>query len=333
MNTLTVIITLASLWLSRALGQLTPLNQFFKPPTFPNEQTENVTRYLNEAAAQAVDGSIHQYFQDQCITQQLYPPLFTWPSGYVQPFSPFEGLFFVGHSGVSAWAYNTTEGIVLIDTLDNEDEIKAILLPGLQSFGLNGSEIKHVIITHEHADHYGGAKYLQDTFKPAVYASELAWKSMAAMGKNATPPVPTKDRILADGDNLSVGGVDFHIVLTPGHTPGCLSLIFPVSDQGRQHMAGLSGGTGTPADAASREQKIRSQYKFADICQGRGVDVLLSNHQVADHALFHADILAHRTQRTSNPFIIGVDNFDKYMKINAICSKVIAAREGQDLQI
>ncbi|KAL2808450.1 hypothetical protein BJX63DRAFT_436125 [Aspergillus granulosus] len=100
------------------------------------------------------------YFQDQCITRQLYPALFTFPSMFVPAFSPFQNLFFIGHSGVSAWAYNTTEGLVVIDSLNNADEVQAILLSGLESFGFRGENIKHLVITHEHVDHYGGALYL-----------------------------------------------------------------------------------------------------------------------------------------------------------------------------
>ncbi|KAL2825337.1 beta-lactamase-like protein [Aspergillus cavernicola] len=311
------------------------LSNFFNITTFPNEQKANVTRYLSEAGALATDTAIYQYFQDQCIVQQVYPPLLQAVPGFVQPFTPFENLFFIGHSRVSSWAYNTTEGLVVIDALDNQAEVEAILLPGLEAFGLRGADIKHLIIAHEHADHYGGARYLQETFNLAVYASEAAWEGMEAIGAiNPDPPVPRRDRILGDGQDLIVGDVTFHVVLTPGHTPGTLSLIFPVIDESQQHhIAGLSGGTGTPRDAPSREDKITSQYRFAEICKDRGVDTLISNHQVADHALWHADMLAHRVAGAPNPFVIGIENFDKYMRINAICSRVIAAREGQDLQI
>lgn len=315
-----------------ARSAIPPLNEFFNITTFPNEQSANVTRYLNEAAALATDSSIHQYFQDQCIVQQVYPALFQSDPGFVAPFSPFDDLYFVGHSGVSSWAYKTTEGIVVIDALDNQAEVEAILIPGLESFGLAATDIKHLIITHEHLDHYGGAKYIQDTFGAAVYASEKAWQAMEQMGPDADPPVPSRDRVLGDGTGLTVGNVTFHAVLTPGHTAGTLSLIFPVVDRGRLHVAGLSGGTGTPKDAAMREQKIGSQYRFARICKESGVDTLISNHQVADHALWHADMLAHLAPGAPNPFVVGVDNFEKYMKINAICSRVVAAREGQNLQ-
>ncbi|GJC98967.1 Beta-lactamase domain protein [Colletotrichum higginsianum IMI 349063] len=313
-------------------AQIAPLDQFFNKTVFPNEQAGNVTKYLGEAANLAKTWSLYQYFQDFCITQQVYPPLFQFPAGFVEPFSPFDRLIFVGHSFVSAWAYDTGDGLVLIDALDNPEEINAILLPGLEKFGFKGSDIKHCIITHEHVDHYGGAKYLKDTFNTTIWASEAAWTSMAGLVDDIPTP-PSKDAVLGDGQELTVGNVTFTSILTPGHTPGTLSLIFPVFDKGVSHLAGMNGGTGIPGAKADREQKIRSQNHFADVARDKGVDTLISNHQIADHSLYHADLLNHRPADAPNPFVVGVKEFENYMRINALCTNVIAARQGMDLDI
>ncbi|KAF4493286.1 beta-lactamase domain [Fusarium agapanthi] len=230
------------------------------------------------------------------------------PPGFVNPFAAFDKFFFVGHAYVHAWAYDTGDGLVVIGALDNQGEIEKIMIPDLEKLGYKGSDIKHLIITHEHIDHFGGAKYIQDQFNASVYTTEAAWEDMAEQGKDGKTPVP-------------------------GHTTGTLSLIFPVVDKGKRHMAGLSGSTGTPADKTSREQKITSQNRFAEISKKKGVDVLLSNHNVADHSLYNADILAHRAPGASNPYVVGVDNFYKYMRINTLCSQVIAARQGMDLDV
>ncbi|KAI3539947.1 hypothetical protein CABS01_10038 [Colletotrichum abscissum] len=163
-----------TLYLSVVSAQIATLDQFFNRTTFPNGKAENVTIYLNEAVDLAKTWSLYQYFQDFCITQQVYPSLFRFPAGFVEPFSPFDRLNFVGHNFVSAWAYDTGDGIVLIDALDKPEEINAILIPGLQKFGFKRSDIKHCIITREHVDHDGGAKYLKDTFNTTLWASEAA---------------------------------------------------------------------------------------------------------------------------------------------------------------
>ncbi|KAL4794830.1 beta-lactamase-like protein [Aspergillus venezuelensis] len=316
-----------------ARAQLPTLDEFQNATTYPNEQHANVTKYLNQAAALSADASINSFFQENCIVEQAYPPMSDVVPLFVDPFSPFDNFYFVGHTIVSAWAYNTTEGIVLIDSLDNAEEVEAVLIPGLNSVGLSADNIKHVIITHEHLDHYGGAKYIQDNFHPKIYASEAAWEGMEDMGPNAEPPVPVRDQVVTDGQDITVGGIEFHIVHTPGHTPGTISLIFPVFDHGKPHLAGLSGGSGDPAEPYWIGQKILSQYQFGRIARERGVDTLISNHQDNDHSLRKADLLVHRLPSAGNPFVIGAENYEKYMQAQAVCSRVMAAREGVDLPV
>ncbi|KAL0931543.1 beta-lactamase domain protein [Colletotrichum truncatum] len=321
-----------TLFSAAANAQIATLDQFFNKTTFPNEQTENVTKYLNAAADLAKTSfSIYQYYQDFCITQQVYPPLFQFPAGFVDPFTPFDRLIFVGHAFVSAWAYDTGDGLVLIDALDNPEEIDAILIPGLEKFGYKGSDIKHCIITHEHVDHYGGAKHLKDTYNTTLWAADAAWTSMANITSSPTPP--SKDQVITDNQELTFGNVTTTAVLTPGHTPGTVSLIFPVFDKGVPHIAGMNGGTGIPRTKVEREQKIVSQNHFADVARAKGVDTLISNHQIADHSLYHADVLAHQAPETPNPFIIGVQEFENYMRINALCTNVLAARQGMFLDV
>lgn len=313
------------------LSQITPLESFANETVFPLEQASNVTKYLTEAASLATDPRLYQYFMDQCIVQQVYPQLFAMPSGFVAPFKAFDNFYFVGHTGVSAWAYDTGDGLFLIDALNDQAEIDAVMLPMLEELGFQGEDIKAVIITHEHRDHYGGAKYLQDRFGVKVYASAPFWDALAALPATAIPPPPAKDETVVDGQDVTLGNVTITTVFTPGHTLGTISLIFPLSENGESHVAGLSGGTGTPADQTLRQMKIASQNRFADIASEKGVDVLLSNHQVADHAVQNSDILAHSAPTATNPFVVGVESFYNYMRINAICSQVIAARQGQNL--
>lgn len=322
-----------ALLLASATTQVDPLSKFADATTFPNEQTDNVTKYLTEAASLATDPRLYQYFMDQCIVQQVYPQLFSMPSGFVAPFKAFDNFYFVGHTGVSAWAYDTGDGLLVIDALNNQAEIDAVMLPMLEELGFQGEDIKSVIITHEHLDHYGGAKYLQDRFGVKVYGSAPFWDAMALLPANATPPAPAKGEILRDGQEVTLGNLTITTVATPGHTLGTISLIFQVYDNGEAHVAGLSGGTGTPNNQTLREMKVQSQNWFADLATQKGVDVLLSNHQVADHAVQNADILAHSTEEASNPFIVGVQGFANYMRINAVCSQVIAARQGMDLDV
>lgn len=315
----------------------TNTSSFANKTTFPSEQKDNVTQYLWQAEAVASELPLfREYVRDQCITAQVYPQ-FEQRLGFVQPFSPFENVYWVGQSWVQAWAINTTDGIVLIDTLDDPDEVKAIILPGLAYFGFSGNDIRHTIITHEHADHYGGARYLQDTYHSNAYASAVAWDAYEGYLKDTSPTPPTRNITVSDGEDLTIGGQTFHVVLTPGHTNGTLSLIFPVFDKRsqEQHIVGMLGGSAPPANASSKEAAILSHDKLAKIGTGMGVDTIMSNHQEYDSALWNADLLAHEPAgHYKNPFVVGGgDKWAKYMEIFNLCHRVLAARLNQTLHV
>jgi hypothetical protein len=95
-------------------------------------------------------------------------------SWHAEPMKVFDNLYFIGMKDVSAWAVNTSEGIIILDALYDysvDDEIAE----GLRKVGLKPENIKYAIVSHGHGDHSGGAKYLQDRFKARVLLSELDW--------------------------------------------------------------------------------------------------------------------------------------------------------------
>ncbi|KXH30921.1 hypothetical protein CSIM01_13870 [Colletotrichum simmondsii] len=147
------------------------------------------------------------------------------------------------------------------------------------------------------------------------------------------PTSPMRDQILTDKQELTVGNVTFMSILTPSHIPGTLSLVFPIFGQGVPHIAGLNGGTGIPAPKVDREKEIVFQNHSGNVAKMKDVDTLLSNHQIAGHSLFQADLLSHRQPDAANPFVVGIDDFQNYMKFNALCTNVIAARHGMDLGV
>ena len=95
-----------------------------------------------------------------------------------------------------------------------------------QNHGLN---IRYVIDTHTHADHFSGAR-------------GLAQETGAAMVVSKDSPAPHADLRLDDGDQLAVGGLRLKVLLTPGHTRDSLSLY--AGDRVFTGDALLIGGTG-----------------------------------------------------------------------------------------
>jgi phosphoribosyl 1,2-cyclic phosphodiesterase len=302
---------------------------WFNVTSFPDAQASNVSQYMAEAQRVSWP-DLFQHFLIRCIDAQKYPTILggIHPYGFIEPARPFDSLFFVGQAEVSSWAIDTGAGLVIIDTLDNPDEVKRVLLPGLAAFNYTGHDIAAVIVTHEHADHYGGAAYLQDTFGSPVWASEIAWDTM-----NKTKGAPKKDKILTDGQVLKVGNTSITAVATPGHTPGCYSFIFPVYEQAVKHMVGFFGGGGIPSAADAKTTQVQSFTKFANAADRANVDVLLSNHQDQDQAVQNFDILTNRAKSLPNPFVIGKEAYLRYLKVMQICVRVSAARAGQMLTV
>ena len=75
----------------------------------------------------------------------------------LEPGKAFDNLYFVGLPSVSAWAISTSAGIILVDALNNSKDAETAIVPGLRSVGLDAAQIKYLIITHSHGDHYDSA--------------------------------------------------------------------------------------------------------------------------------------------------------------------------------
>src|ERR1700687_4136655 len=153
----------------------------------------------------------------------------TW---FTEPAKVFDNFYFVGSKIHSSWALTTSDGIILIDTLftyNSEEEI----VGGLKKLGLDPAKVKYVIITHAHSDHVGGAKLMRDRFKSHIVMGGPDWDSIEKSVNGYPLGKPKRDIVADDGQKITLGDTSLTIVTTPGHTPGTLSMIFPVKDRGR----------------------------------------------------------------------------------------------------
>ncbi|MEI9814881.1 MAG: hypothetical protein WDO18_20565 [Acidobacteriota bacterium] len=74
-----------------------------------------------------------------------------------------------------------------------------------------------------------------------------------------------------DGQKLTLGDTTVTLYITPGHTPGTLSVVFPVKDNGANHIVALWGGAGLNADKELVQMYIKSDQRFrGDRQAGRG---------------------------------------------------------------
>lgn len=335
--------------LSASAQTLPPLTV---PPAqnFPNAIFPKVAEHLNRAREIAGD-DLYPAFMRRCVLSQIYSQYANSAEDPLQigPQQVFDNLYFIGQGAVSAWAVKTSAGLVIIDSLNNPSEAEYILVAGLKKLGLDPADMKYLIVTHEHGDHYNGARYLQDTYGVQVVASDVAWRSM----DNGSATRPRRNITVADGEAWTVGDTTFHFTVTPGHTPGALSTVLPVYDHGRRHVGAIYGGFGIPGTQANKILQLESLDRFAKVTRRAGVDVLLANHQTQDMSLYNLDLLKHRRLkrpfdelnaapgyhpevrwphfRDPHPYVVGERTYQRYIDLQQECIRVSAARAGQQL--
>src|ERR671926_202811 len=107
----------------------------------------------------------------------------------------FDELYYLGTNRVASWAIVTGAGIIQIDSLDDAEEAQRVIVGGYRKLGLDPAQMKYLILTHGHADHFGGAKYLQETYHPRVLMSAVDWDMVAKLPapKAGEPGVPARD--------------------------------------------------------------------------------------------------------------------------------------------
>ena len=240
------------------------------------------------------------------------PDRSTW---YVEPVKVFDNLYFVGQSEYSAWAVKTSDGIILIDTLFDYS-VEEEVINGLTKLGLDPATIKYAVVTHPHPDHHGGAKLLQERYKTRVLMSAVDWDVIDRL----TGAKPTRDMVVTDGQRLTLGDTSVTLYITPGHTPGTISVLLPVRDNGVSHLAALWGGTGLNADRASLEQYIASARRFRGIAQKAGADIMLSNHTDWDGTKVYLPQLSTRKSGTPHPYVTGGDAVRAFLTVAEECA-------------
>jgi hydroxyacylglutathione hydrolase len=143
--------------------------------------------------------------------------------------------------------------------IDPGDEANAILAAVKES----GLKIQLLAATHGHIDHIGAIGSLKKALDVPVLihrsdSTALQGDGRFFWGRTFSPPIHA-DRLLEDGDIITVADLKFTVINTPGHTYGCVCFygegaLF-TGDTLFRHSIGSSGiGTGT------RGQLMQSIY-------------------------------------------------------------------------
>jgi len=248
------------------------------------------------------------------------PDRATW---FTEPAKVFDNLYFVGTKIHSSWALTSREGIILIDTLYDYASGEAIV-GGLTKLGLDPAAVKYVIISHAHGDHVGGAKLMQDRFGSRIVMGGPDWDSIEKSVNQYPNGKPKRDITAVDDQKITLGDVSVTLVLTPGHTPGTVSMIFEVMDGGKPLTVAYPGGTAFNFvnDVPHFDTYIASQRKMAERAGSRNATVLMSNHSEFDNAVTKIKMLTARKPGEPHPFELGREAVQRYFRVMEECAQV-----------
>lgn len=223
----------------------------------------------------------------------------------------FDRMAFIGDESVSCFLVKTSEGLILIDAMFPEEKYLRMIQDGIRDLGCRAEDLKAVLITHGHFDHFGLADRLREQYECKLYMSKI--DEELALSKSEVPYGLTfrMDGWLEDGQDFILGDTAVRCVHTPGHTPGCMSFVVPVTDEGRLHHLALWGGTGI-LPSSDKEAYLASVEKFSKVCDSLNVDAEISNHPFVDNSLLRLEVIRNIVDGVPNPFVIGREAYQRY---------------------
>ena len=157
-------------------------------------------------------------------------------------------IYFVGSSSLGIYLITTPQGHILVNAG------LAASVPDIQksveALGFKFSDVKILLISHAHYDHDAGAarikeltgaKYMVMDVDVPVVESGGKEDFFYGQRKEMRYPAAKVERVLHDGDTVSLGGVVLTAHLTPGHTKGCTTWTMKVQDGGKSYDVVIVG--------------------------------------------------------------------------------------------
>lgn len=160
---------------------------------------------------------------------------------YYPPFRIAGNLYYVGTYDLACYLITTTEGNILINTglAASETQIKN----NIETLGFKFTDTKILLTTQAHYDHMGAMAAIKKSTGAQLMVDEKDADVLTTggstdyeLGKYGVSFQPVKaDRLLHDGDAISLGNMQLVMLHHPGHTKGSCSYLFTVKDDQRSY--------------------------------------------------------------------------------------------------
>jgi metallo-beta-lactamase class B len=246
---------------------------------------------------------------------------FAQPGGWNDPFPPhkvMDNVYFVGTTMLSSYLITTPDGHILMNS--NYEASVPVIKASVEELGFDFKDIKILISGHAHPDHIEGDALVKELTGAEVVVGRLEVPAVKAFKHPAGKVLPI-DRIVDDGDTVTLGGTTLTAHVLPGHTKGCLAWSMQLEEDGKTYDAlvecSLNGGF---LQYVGNEEypeivdDMRSSYKKA---RELPVEVFLSSHTIFYGLDEKYAKLLERKEGDPNPFIdpegyqAHVDEFEK----------------------
>ncbi|HXA77118.1 MAG TPA: subclass B3 metallo-beta-lactamase [Candidatus Acidoferrales bacterium] len=134
----------------------------------------------------------------------------------VTPFHIIGNIYYVGASDIGVYLIVSPAGDILLDGgfVETAPQIEA----NIQTLGFRLKDVKFILNSHAHLDHAGGISEMKHVTGAKFVAMD---KDVPALTAGTSFPAAIPDRVIHDGDTVTVGAVTMTAHLTPGHTRGC----------------------------------------------------------------------------------------------------------------
>lgn len=196
-------------------------------------------------------------------------------------------IHLVGSQGLSSFFIPTPDGHILIDA--SLQQHGPVILDQIRALGYDPADLKILLNTHAHWDHFGGLAYIKEATEAKMVAS-AADRPLLESGADRSQideifsaPAVEVDQVIEDGEVIELGGVQLRADILPGHSPGCTSWSLQAEEAGETYDVLIFcsitvSPLGLPDDQEMLDVLVSNYRGSFEKAKPWRPDIFLSNH-------------------------------------------------------
>ncbi len=208
----------------------------------------------------------------------------------IEPLRISDHVWQIGTAGITALLVKTEQGALLID--GGMPQAAELLLAQMRQLGVAPHELRFILHSHAHADHVGPLAAIKRATGARVVSNAESAVLLARggshdihFGDDITYPPVQADRLVQDGEVVTLGGLHLTVWFTPGHTPGSMSWTFTDTRAGKPVRIAYVDSLSAPGyqleGNAAAPRLLESYARSAATVRALPCDLLLTPHPEA----------------------------------------------------